>query len=136
MALNLGFNYSHLQNEDKESSADVKVWEVKRTYLALCNWGKTMGAASRLAHRRGLADPYKTAQIWYKNMEHICTVTRGGPIKKYAQTTPSADVVSSFLSDWFQVRYAFLPSKSTIYTKFLYLYNPKVTLYTTAQINK
>jgi hypothetical protein len=27
----------------------------------------------------------------------MCTVTYGGPIKKYAQTTPSTDVVSSFL---------------------------------------
>jgi hypothetical protein len=27
MAPNLGFNYSHQQNEDKESSADVEVFE-------------------------------------------------------------------------------------------------------------
>jgi hypothetical protein len=62
MALNLGFNYSQLQNEDKESSADVKVWEVRRTYLDLCNWGKPKEAASRLGLTDG-AQPILLKQL-------------------------------------------------------------------------
>jgi hypothetical protein len=33
-------------------------------------------------------------------MENMSTVTYGGPIKKYSQTTPSADEVTSFFLIW------------------------------------
>jgi hypothetical protein len=41
-----------------------------------------------------IPDPRKLSQFFLNNMS---MVTYGGPIKKYVQTTPSADENSSFL---------------------------------------
>jgi hypothetical protein len=71
MAPNLGFDCSHLLDENKESSVDVE------------NNLFGLGAVDRLRF-----DP--------KVRQNLSTVTYGNPIKKYAQTTPSANRVSSF----------------------------------------
>jgi hypothetical protein len=39
-------------------------------------------------------------------MKNMFTVTYGGQVKKYAQITPSADGVSSFLSNYYYQMYS------------------------------
>jgi hypothetical protein len=82
LAPNLGFNYSHLQNEDKEHSPALRAYnnlfglmELRKKYKRRRSTG---------AHRWG--PPIFITQLNFDptvwTMDSMSTVTYGGPIKK------------------------------------------------------
>jgi hypothetical protein len=72
---NVGFNYSHLEKQDKESLTEVVTWEwIVR--LVLINQKNHSGSRSAGAHRRGPADFF----FLLKSTKNKYTTTFRSPI--------------------------------------------------------
>jgi hypothetical protein len=77
---NLGFNYSHLEKQDKESLTEVVTWEWI-VWLVIINQKNHSGSRSAGAHRRGPADFFPNSR-----KTSIQQLLEAQQHKKYAQT--------------------------------------------------